>query len=147
MKIVRAPMHEVEVQIRNLLAYHYDEVQKLKQVFKLEPDWDKYYRMDREGSCISLLAMDGDVCVGYCVNFLFWHPHYANQFISANDVIFVHKDHRTGTAGARLMRDMRIYSKEHHADLVQWHAKPDTPLDKALGARMRTHEHIYLDPL
>lgn len=141
-------MHEVEVQIRQLLALHYDEVQKLKQVFDLEPDWDKYYRMDREGSCISLLAMEDDYrCIGYCVNFLFWHPHYKHQYVSANDVIFVHRDHRDSTAGARLMRDMRIWSKESLADVMQWHAKPDTPLDRALSARMSIHEHIYLDPL
>ena len=140
-------MHEVEVQIRPLLAYHYDEVQKLKQVFDLKPDWDKYYKLDAAGLVISLLAMEDEICIGYAVNFIVPHIHYADQTMSANDVIFVHKAHRSGTAGGRLMAAMRKASKQLNCDVMQYHAKPGTELDTVLAKRLPVHEHIYLDPL
>lgn len=133
--------------IASLLPEHYIEVANI-DVYTLAPDWDKYDAIDDAGNLLMWLAFNDDHrCIGYSINFLMPHIHYAHQTVLSNDVLFVSKEYRTGSIGGRLMAATRKGAKEAGAVLVQWHAKPNTPLDHVLSKRLPIFEIAYQDIL
>lgn len=132
--------------IEPLLEEHFREVGNTA-VYELAPDWDKYFDISHAGNLIALLAFDDRKCVGYSVNFLTPHVHYVKQRICYNDVLFVAKDYRTGSAGGRLLNATVQHAREAGATVMQWHAKPNTALDQLLSKRMPIFEHAYAQSL
>jgi hypothetical protein len=131
--------------IEPLLRAHYEEV--ASKVYTLSPDWERYYSLNREDKLLILLAFQHGECIGYSVTVLGDHLHYIASRVAYNDVIFVSKDHRHTTAGARLMKETRIRAKLMGASIMQWHAKPNTALDKALAKRIPLFENAYQETL
>jgi len=132
--------------IEPLLEAHFREVGNTK-VYELAPDWDKYDAIDDENNLRVLCAFDGVNCVGYSVNFLTPHVHYVRQRICYNDVLFVAKEYRTGSAGGRLIKATTDSARQAGATVMQWHAKPNTALDQLLSKRMPIFEHAYAQSL
>lgn len=128
-----------------LLEAHYQESNRCRDM-KLAPDWDAYRHLHEAGRLLTVIAVEDGECLGYAVNVLSPHIHYVAQWVSQNDVIYVTPSARASTGG-RLMVAMKSLSAEFSADYLIWHAKPATPLDAVLAARMPIHEHIYMEAL
>lgn len=112
-----------------LLAAHWEEIALNKQVMKLSPDADKYRTMDSQGMLLMLGAyVDGEL-VGYSVNFLMHHLHYAELRVCSNDLLFIVKEHRQGKLGVQLIKRTEEEAKARGAQMVLWHAKPGTALE------------------
>lgn len=112
-----------------LFAEHWDEIALNKQVMVLKPDAKRYEAMEANGGLLILAAFDKDgALVGYSVNFIMCHLHYADLCIASNDLLFVSKAHRHGRLGLQLIRATEAKAKQEGARLVLWHAKPNTPL-------------------
>ena len=112
-----------------LFADHWDEIALNKQVMVLKPDAARYEAMEASGGLMILAAFDADgALVGYSVNFVMRHLHYADLCICSNDLLFVSKDHRHGRMGLQLIRATEARAKEMGARLMLWHAKTNTPL-------------------
>jgi GNAT superfamily N-acetyltransferase len=115
-----------------LLAEHWDEVAKNKQVMVLKPDHDGYRQMERVGRMLILGAYRDGKMVGYSFNFIGPHLHYADLIVCNNDVLFVHRDHRNSPIGLQLIRRTEKAAKARGARLMLWHAKQGTSLDKIM---------------
>jgi predicted GNAT superfamily acetyltransferase len=131
-----------------LLSAHYDELVKLKDIFVIDGDYDRYADLEESGKLITLLAFEGDTLAGYSVNILNTHLHYKDVLVCYNDLLFIHPDKRNSPLGLRLIKETEKAAKEAEAEIMLWHAKPETPLDKILPRLgNKKHEHIYLKEL
>lgn len=111
-----------------LFAQHWDEIARNKDVMVLKPDEAAYRRMEEAGSLLILAAVKAGQIVGYSVNFIVRHPHYADLMVCQNDLLFIDQAHREGGAGIRLMRRTEQEGKKRGCRLMLWHAKEGTPL-------------------
>jgi len=117
-----------------LFQDHWDEVALNKQVMKLKPDMVRYKTMYEQGMLLVLGAWNDDVLVGYSVNFVMQHLHYADLRICSNDLLFVSQALRKGRVGLRLIRATEVAAKEAGAKLMLWHGKPNTALVEIMPA-------------
>lgn len=131
-----APMYEVRIsgaeellaRAESLFAEHWEEIALSKHLMVLKPDADRYRAMEQAGMLLALGVWNGDELIGYSVNFIMRHLHYADLSVAANDLVFVSKAHRNTRAGLMLIRETERRCKERGAQLLTWHAKKDTPL-------------------
>ena len=125
-------LDEFKVIAEPLFKPHYDEIARNKQVMKLKPNWPMYESVDKNGFLFIYLAMQDDVCIGYSMNIMMHHFHYADLRVCQNDVLFVKKEFRGGRLGLRLLRITEDHAKSEGCKLMLWHAKENTALAKLL---------------
>lgn len=114
---------------QDLLKMHYDEVAKNKSVMVLDPDRAKYQAIERAGKLLCLAAFFDNKIVGYSVNIIDTHIHYAELVCCVNDVLFVDPVYRNGRCGLMLIKHTESAAKDRGAKLMLWHAKSGTALD------------------
>lgn len=116
---------EVRHDIEPLLALHYDELCMHKEVMELAPDWDRYYALENANRLLAFTARDDGRLVGYSVFFVDVHIHYKGNLTAVNDVIFLHKDYRSGTRGGTQLIDYSERSLKQLGGTVKciWHIK------------------------
>lgn len=127
-EIREATASETLTQAERLFAEHWDEVALNKQVMVLKPDGDRYLAMEATGGLLILAAYHDGELVGYSVNFVMRHLHYADLCVASNDLLFVAKAHRKSRLGLQLIKATEQHAKDRGARLVLWHAKPNTAL-------------------
>ena len=115
-----------------LFAEHWDEIALNKRVMVLKPDEDRYRTMEANGMLLAIAAVVDGVVVGYSVNFTMNHLHYADLCVCSNDLLYIAKDHRQGGVGLRLMRATEDAARKRGAQMMLWHAKPNTALAEIL---------------
>ncbi len=115
-----------------LFSEHWEEVALNKQVMVLKPDEQKYRTMEANGMLLILGAFCDGKVVGYSVNFVTNHPHYADLIVCNNDLLFVTGDKRCGRLGLQLIRATEKEAKQRGVQLMLWHAKPGTALEKMM---------------
>ena len=123
---------EFRVVASHLFEEHYEEIARNKQVMKLKPNWQLYEQMNATGWLFIYIAMQDDVCIGYSMNIMMYHLHYADLRIAQNDVLFVKKELRGGRLGLRLLKATEDHARSEGCKLMLWHAKENTALDKLL---------------
>lgn len=111
-----------------LFQEHWEEIARNKQLMVLDPHEPSYRAIEDAGQLMILAAFIGEQMVGYSVNFLLIHPHYAGLTVCQNDIVYVHPDHRNGGVGIRLMKHTEREGKARGAQMMLWHAKENTPL-------------------
>jgi hypothetical protein len=119
-------------QVGELLEEHWLELAKNKELMVLKPDRERYATLERAGVILALGAFDGDRMVGYSVNLVGPHLHYADLAFAQNDVLFIAKSHRLGRTGYTLIKATEVAAKARGAQMLVWHAKQDTALDVLL---------------
>lgn len=127
-EVRRSSVSEMLQNGQELFAQHWDEIARNKDVMVLKPDEAAYRRMEEAGSLLILAAHKAGRIVGYSVNFIIRHPHYADLMVCQNDLLFIDQAHREGGAGIRLMRRTEQEGKARGCRLMLWHAKEGTPL-------------------
>jgi predicted GNAT superfamily acetyltransferase len=127
-EIRKATASEMLSHAGELFAAHWDEIALNKQVMELKPDSERYLAMEATGGLLILAAYHDDELVGYSVNFVMRHLHYADLNLASNDLLFVAKDHRKSRLGLQLIKATEQAAKEQGARLMLWHAKPNTAL-------------------
>lgn len=116
-----------------LMEEHWSESAKNKTLMVLNPDYDRYFAIDKFGCCLTLVAYDEwDLVRGYSVNFIAPHIHYKDLVVCTNDVLFLGKENRNSTLGLRLIKETEKLAKEKGAELMLWHAKEQSALEKIL---------------
>lgn len=131
-EIRRSNVSEMQELASDLFADHWDEIAKNKQVMILKPDWDAYRLLESQGKLLVLAAFIDDKLVGYSANIVARHLHYFDLIICNNDILFVHKDHRASPIGLRLIKETEKMAKQAGAQMMLWHAKEQTALDKIM---------------
>jgi GNAT superfamily N-acetyltransferase len=113
----------------DLLKMHYNEIAKNKSVMVLDPDRARYQSIERAGKILCLASFDRDKIVGYSVNIIDTHIHYAELVCCVNDVLFVDPVYRNSRCGLMLIKHTESVAKDRGAKLMLWHAKSGTALD------------------
>lgn len=127
-EIRESTVDEMLAHAGQLFEEHWDEIALNKQVMVLKPDEERYRRMEQQGAALILAAFAGEQMVGYSVNFVMKHLHYADLCVCSNDLLFVAKEKRTGRLGLQLIKATEKFAKERGARLMLWHAKEQTAL-------------------
>ncbi len=125
-------LDEFKVKADPLFQEHYEEIALRKDLMELKPNWPMYEALDQSGVLFIYLAMQDDVCIGYSMNIVTNHLHYADLRYSQNDVLFIKKEFRGGRIGLRLMKVTEDHSRSLGCKVMLWHAKEDTTLAKLL---------------
>lgn len=115
-----------------LLIEQSKELTTDRHLMKLNPDFAKYYELDHVGALIVLGVYRGSQLVGFSANIITNNLHYADLRYCQNDVLFLTKSERKGSAGLRLIRKTEEMARLEGAKIMLWHAKPGTTLDKLL---------------
>lgn len=115
-----------------LIEEHYLELALDKRLMVLKPNTKVYEGLELENRVIALGAFVGDEMVGYSVNVLVQHLHYADLLVAQNDIVFIASAHRHGRLGIALIQRTEIAAKERGAKLMLWHAKQRTALEQLL---------------
>jgi GNAT superfamily N-acetyltransferase len=111
-----------------LFQEHWEEIALNKQVMVLKPNEPVYRAMEQEGRMLILGAYRGGELIGYSVNFMANHPHYADLVVCQNDLLFIAREHRKGVLGVKLIKATEAAGKARGAQLMLWHAKEGSPL-------------------
>ena len=115
-----------------LFEEHYEEIARNKQIMKLKPNYQLYEALNSTGWLFIYVAMRDDVCIGYSMNIMMHHLHYADLRIAQNDILFVKKEFRGGRLGLRLLKVTEDYARSEGCKLMLWHAKENTALAELL---------------
>lgn len=115
-----------------LLAEHRDELATDKALMVLNPDREKYEMLDAAGVLLVIGAFRGGELIGYSANIVCPNMHYSDLWQCQNDVLFVTRAHRKGPLGLKLIRETERRGRERGAEIMLWHAKPGTNLDKLM---------------
>lgn len=116
----------------DLLREHWDEIARNKSLMVLAPDHERYKALEDSGALFTLGVFDAaDQLVGYSVNLIDQHLHYSGLRYSANDVLFLQRQHRGGF-GRLLIEATEHRARELGSKLHLWHAKGDTALQGLL---------------
>lgn len=115
-----------------LLEEHYQELTQHKEVVRLDPDWVKYYALEKAGVLMSLGAWEEGELIGYSVFFVHTHLHYKGLKTATNDVLFLRADKRLGMAGVRLIRESEKQLSKDGSVKIIWHVKYNTTLGPLL---------------
>ncbi len=124
-------IHEV-LENEKLQKEHWDEIARNKHIMILNPDNERYGKLEDAGLLLSLGAFDNESLVGYSINFITTNLHYKELTYLDNDVLFLSKKYRVGRNGIRLIKETEKKAKEHGARMCLWHAKKNTTLEKIL---------------
>ncbi len=90
-----------------LFIEHWRELALNKDVIPLDPDWDKYYRLDVEGVLRVLTArLSSGQLVGYVFLMVGPHLHYMSTNWGHVDMFWTDPIIRTGWTGVRLFKAM-----------------------------------------
>ena len=116
----------------HLFEEHYDEIARNKRIMKLKPNYKLYEALDSVGWLFIYVAMQDDVCIGYSMNMMMHHLHYADLKVAQNDILFVKKELRGGRLGLRLLKVTEDHARSEGCKLMLWHAKENTALSKLL---------------
>ena len=115
-----------------LFEEHYEEIARNKQIMKLKPNYQLYEALNSTGWLFIYVAMRDDVCIGYSMNIMMHHLHYADLRIAQNDILFVKKEFRGGRLGLRLLKVTEDHARSEGCKLMLWHAKENTALAELL---------------
>ena len=123
---------DIEGKTDSLFQEHYEEVARNKGIMKLKPNWPQYYAVEKAGALFLHVATQDDEIIGYSINFVANHFHYADLRYCQNDVLFIKKEFRGGRLGLRLMKATEKHAKSLGCKLMLWHCKPNTPLNEIM---------------
>lgn len=127
-----------------LLDAHYEEIAQFKEVQKLDPDWDAYYRAEQQGKLWVLTARLDGAMIGYIVMFLSRDMHYRTLLRATEDIHFILPEHRKGLLGYRLLAKTKQAMKEKGVHTVTVRTKANANhglLFERLGGVL--HDHVY----
>lgn len=119
---------EIFDNIQDLFIEHREEVTTHKHIMILNPDMDKYRKMEEQGVLLILAAYVENKVVGYSVSFVCPHIHYADLIHAMNDLLFVKKEYRNSMIGFKLIKETERKAKGRGARFMLWHAKENTSL-------------------
>lgn len=129
----------------NVLLEHWEELAVNKEHVKLAPDRLKYKQLQELGIINNIVVYDGETVVGYSVLVVQPNLHYSDNVFAHVDIIYVSKNYRLSSIGARLLLATEQLAKDLGASVITHHAKPYVPMIikplEKLGYSL--YEHIY----
>lgn len=81
-------------EIKPILQLHWEEIALYKNKIVLDPDYDKYVKLDEEGVIRLVTARDGEKLIGYFISMISPHLHYKQDLYAINDILYLDKAYR-----------------------------------------------------
>jgi GNAT superfamily N-acetyltransferase len=122
----------VKVECQSLIELHWEDIAINKDTIKLNPDWEAYHTLEDLGKLKIFTARSCGELVGYFVVVSNRSIHYKDHICATNDVIYLHKDHRKGFAGIRLIKFAEKCLREDGVSVLTINTKVHQPFDKVL---------------
>lgn len=97
----------------------------------LEPNWERYESLERDGAYHILTCRDGDALVGYAAWFITRNIHYEKIVDAANDIFFIAPDYRRGALGIKLFTESERMLREFGVRRIGVHIKTHNGLEAA----------------
>lgn len=118
--------------------------------FEVNLNKEAYINLEVAGFMFAIAMLSDDKLVGYATFTV--TPHLFNSArIGANtDGIFIAKEHRNATTGGLLLRAVREYARELGAQVVLWHAQPNSVFNNLLARHddvMELSDLVYREKL
>lgn len=128
---------EVMEEMRELNLLHWKEIATHKHIKKLNPDYDRYFGLEKLDMLRIFTARYEGRLVGYFISLLAPHMHYKELNVALNDILYILPIHRGGTVAYRLFKGAILDLKNNtDTHIVTVHMKiehPFRPLLKKLG--------------
>jgi GNAT superfamily N-acetyltransferase len=139
------PMEIFLEEAKSILHEHWEELALNKDKIILKPDAIKYKLLQDNNILYNIVVYDGNKIIGYSILFIQPHLHYSDNIYASVDVIYVSKEYRNGSVGARLLLATEQLAKDLKATVIVHHAKPYVPMIiKPLEKlNYKLYEHIY----
>jgi len=139
------PVNAFEKDAAKLMYEHWQEIGINKEKIKLNPDFTKYAVLQNAGVLKNIVVYKDEKAIGYSVIFLEPNLHYSDHVFGKVDIIYVSKEHRNSSVGARLLVATETLAKYLGCSVLIHHAKPHAdmivkPLEK-LGYSLQ--EYLY----
>jgi hypothetical protein len=116
-------MMDVLDEFKNLSVHHWMEIANYQDKIPLEPDWDKYRKIEEAGMLMFMTVRVSGSMVGYCAFIITPHLHYKSCVTAMNDLVYVRPEYR-GFIGAKLIKESERTVVALGAKRVIWHVKP-----------------------
>lgn len=140
---IRPISHRMVLESDTLLAAHWEEVAKNKDLMVLKPNEANYDLAAANGQVFTLGVFDGEQLIGYSLNFFGQHLHYSELTVAENDVIYLVPEYRNAHVGALLIEQTELEAMRLGARLMLWHAKESTPLASILTRRCDVQDIVF----
>jgi GNAT superfamily N-acetyltransferase len=119
-------------EMQSLLDLHWELIALNKDKIKLNPDWNQYIKLNDAGIIKLFTARKNGKLVGYFAVSVSPSLHYKDHIYAVNDVIFIHPDHRDGSAGYKLIKYAEQRLSNMGVSLMMINTKTHQPFDKLL---------------
>lgn len=136
--------YELVDELKVLLEAHWEEIAMYKDKIAFAPDYTVYGRLATVDGLHIVTVRDDGKLIGYYISFLYYHPHYKHDKFAINDIMFIDKEHRGGTAGYRLLKFAESELKSIGVSVMMLHMKTEFPFEglcQAIG--MDRQEIVY----
>jgi hypothetical protein len=117
----RETLFDVIEEVPPLFEAHHAEM--TPHPFKLNPKWEMYTEMERQGSLVVLTARDGEKLVGYSAFFVGQHRHFEDVGVAENDLLYLAEQHRK-TAALGFLRFAEKTLKALGVQYISYHSRP-----------------------
>jgi|TARA_R110000772_G_scaffold227180_1_gene337831 GNAT superfamily N-acetyltransferase len=128
----RESFYKVKEEVDELFLKHWEEIALNKDKMKLNPDWDYYELLNSAGYLGVYTVRHYDKLVGYFIVIVKSHPHYKDNLVAVNDIIYIDPDYRKGLVGYRLIKFVEDSLKDLGVDLLVINTKAHKPFDPLL---------------
>lgn len=116
--------------------------------FPLKLDKERYKQFETLGILVIVGAFDGDKVVGYSLASVLPHPFNPDVVFCNSDVLFLLKEYRHTSAGARLMAETKREAKRRGAHRIFWHARGDTAFAEMLRKRnLHLADEVFMEDI
>lgn len=109
---------------KDLFKKHYDEIAERTDVIELDPDLDRYAKLENNGKLEVHTIRDDGVLIGYSLWFLNYHIHYKKSFMASSDILYISPDHRKGMLGVKFIKWTTEEIKKRKPRKIVFHVKP-----------------------
>lgn len=99
----------------------WDEASPYKDIANLEPDYERYFQLEKAGMLRTIIAMKGDNIAGFAV-FIVYRNLHCNLIGVSSDTFYVLPEFRKSGIGIGLFKKSIDMAKEEKANYLLSHA-------------------------
>lgn len=111
-----------------LLRAHKEEVAHFQDI-ELNPDWQRYNRLNEAGGLRIFTVRDCSMLVGYSWFFVSPNPHYKDSIQANQDIVYLRKDYRGKGKGRDFILWCDAMLEAEGVEVVYQHVKAKPELD------------------
>lgn len=128
------PWVTFRAEAQSLFRSHWEEIGVHRDIMPLDPDYDRYNELDRQGALLVVTARSGEKMVGYIMYLFSKSLHYKGWMNGHVDIVYVAPEYRRGGAGLKLMQIGDHTARLHFNGklAITHHVKPDHDFSRLL---------------